>query len=648
MVCLGLLGNVARKSGALAGGVALWSLPRLLCRLVLRSLPFFFVASLLLPAHLLCRAQEVAATSADTCPRPAIGSVLPEPEDLRSKDGVLRVELTVHNDPDGTKRYCYIAGDGSESPTLRLHPGDLLILTLKNDLIESAPGSTAGVSSGVAAPGSSTSSAADTMQHTHSHAAKGSDPCSSGVMTATSTNLHFHGLTVPAACHQDDVVKTSIQPSDAPFEYRFHIPANEPPGLYWYHPHIHGFSKVQLLGGASGALIVEGIERANHEVAGLPERVLVIRDQDLLNPNAPPSKFEPIIPKFLIDHDGDAANNGTGFGKPAKDLSINFVPVPYPDYPPAKIEMKPDERQLWRVLNASAITYVNLAVLFRRTPQQLGIVALDGVPLNADGAGGDGITKVDHIGIPPGGRAEFIVTGPPAGVPGLLVTRTVDTGAGGENDPNRALATITATADAAEPRSTLASNPEPLPAPTQPWLGSVTPVRTRKLYFSELLSDPNNPNSATTFFITVDGQTPKAFDPSSGIPDIVVKQGDVEDWIIENRSNELHAFHIHQIHFMMVEWDGFPVNEPFLRDTINVPYYNGRALQYPSVKLRMDFRDPNSVGTYVYHCHLLEHEDNGMMGLIRVEPADRATAPTSNAPAPGAKSVSAAHASAKN
>ena len=163
----------------------------------------------------------------------------------------------------------------------------------------------------------------------------------SGLMTAASTNLHFHGLTIPPVCHQDDVLNTSVQPGDAPFQYRFRIPANEPPGLYWYHPHIHGFSKVQVLGGASGALIVEGIERANKEVAGLPERVLIIRDQDLLNPNAPPSKSEPVMPKMLIDRDGDAANNGTGFGKPAKDLSINFVPVPYPDYPPAVIEMKP-------------------------------------------------------------------------------------------------------------------------------------------------------------------------------------------------------------------------------------------------------------------------------------------------------------------
>jgi Multicopper oxidase len=102
-------------------------------------------------------------------------------------------------------------------------------------------------------------------------------------------------------------------------------------------------------------------------------------------------------------------------------------------------------------------------------------------------------------------------------------------------------------------------------------------------------------------------------------PNIIAKQGEVEDWIIENRTRELHAFHIHQIHFILVEWNGVPVDEPFLRDTINVAYWDGVSHSYPSVKLRMDFRDPNVVGTFVYHCHLLEHEDGGMMGRIRVE-----------------------------
>ncbi len=525
-----------------------------------------------------------------------------EPEDLRSQNGVLEVRLTANDAPDTNDaiRYCYTDVAGRESPNLRVHPGDTVILHLTNALTDLGHDSRA-------------------PMHDHPHAAR--NPCTSGIMSPVSTNLHFHGLTIPPVCHQDDVMKTSVQPGDAPFEYRFRIPEDEPPGLYWYHPHIHGFSKQQLLGGASGALIVEGIERAKKAAAGLPERVFIIRDLDLINPNAPPAKSEPVVPKFMIDRDGDAANNGTGFGKPAKDLSINYVPVPYPDYPPATIQMKPGERQLWRVLNASAITYLNLSVLFNRVPQSLGLVALDGTPMNLNDAEKDSVDPQTHIGLPPGARVEFIVTGPPEGGTGLLVTRTVDTGPGGENDPNRMLAKIVTSASAPEARSTLQTSPEPLAAPSEVWLGSVLPARVRHLYFSEKLLDPKDPTSAVEFYLTVDGEEPKMFDMNSEIPNIVAQQGTVEDWIIENRSQELHAFHIHQLHFLLLDYSGRQVNEDFLRDTVNVPYYDGRSLAYPSVRLRMDFRDPNTVGTFVYHCHLLEHEDKGMMGSIQVKPA---------------------------
>jgi FtsP/CotA-like multicopper oxidase with cupredoxin domain len=566
-----------------------------------------------------CTGLAWADTADDPCPRPAQGSEVPEPKDVRSENGVLRVDLTVRNskEPDGSTRYCYLLPDGSPSPTLRLHPGDLLILELKNALTD--------ISTSVGSPAATATAgkAEYNVADRHESAPTQADPCMSGAMTNTSTNLHFHGLLVPPRCHQDEVLKTSIQPDDAPFEYRFRIPRNQPPGLYWYHPHIHGFSSAQVAGGASGALVIEGLERADPAVAGLPERVLVIRDQGLLSPDAPPSKSEPVVP-MAFDSDGDSANNNTGFGKPAKDLSINFVPVPYPDYPPASIKLRPGERQLWRVLNASSVTYLHLTLLFDRAAQQLGVVAIDGVPINVSGRDARTIAWADHVGVPPGGRVEFIVTGPPAGVSGLLITRSVDTGKGGENDPNRTLAAVISDKDAAEPRSTLSSVTKPLPVSTVPWLGSVTPVRVRKLYFSEKLTDPANPRSPTEFYLTVDGETPASFDPASTVPNITVKQGDVEDWIIENRSVELHAFHIHQIHFLLLDWFGLPVNEPFLRDTVNVPYFDNRMQSYPSVRLRMDFRDPNTVGTFVYHCHLLEHEDGGMMGTIRVEPATSA------------------------
>jgi FtsP/CotA-like multicopper oxidase with cupredoxin domain len=549
----------------------------------------------------------------ETCPRPTAGGVIPEPEDLRSENGVLQVKVAFRNavDSSGHIRYCYVFGDGMQSPNLRLRPGDLLILTLKNELTALATTTSAMNSAGISVSGTT---------HPGTNASA-SNSCGDMRMTATSTNLHFHGLTIPPVCHQDDVLNTSIQPSDPPFEYRFRIPADQPPGLYWYHPHLHGFSREQVLGGASGALIVEGIERANRQASGLPERVLVIRDQDLLNPNARPLSNSAKVPAAMLDRDGDARNTGDGSGKPAKDISVNFVASAYPDYHAGTIQMKPAARELWRVVNASSITYLNLQLLFAGKPQMFGIVGVDGIPINQNGLGGnDLVVWQNHLGVPPGGRVEFVVTGPAAGVESSLTTRAVNTGPGGENDPARAVAKIVTYADAPTLRSTLAvvARNETAPQPRATWLGNVQPSRTRKLYFSEKLQDPNDPNSPTAFYLTVEGQTPAPFDPHSSVPNIVVRQGDVEDWIIENRSQEVHDFHIHQVHFLMLEWFGIPINEPFLRDTINVPFWDGKTLQYPTVRLRLDFRDPNAIGLFPFHCHLLEHEDGGMMGLIRV------------------------------
>ena len=537
------------------------------------------------------------------CPaRPAAGSVVREPEDLSSRNGVLRVELTFRNfvDAAGQTHYCYVYKDGSEAPTLRLKPGDLLVLRLKNEERAAAPASE-----------SSAPAAMPSMK----------GECTGGAMTPASTNLHFHGLTVPPVCHQDDVLNTFVQPGSRPFEYRFRIPLNEPPGLYWYHPHVHGFTNVQVQGGASGALIVEGIERADPVLAGLPERVFVLRDGPLLNPNAAPVTTSSMPPPLILrDNEGDILNTNSGGGTPAKDLSINFVPVPYPTYPPGVIEVRPREKQLWCLLNASAITYLDLQMLVNDRPVMMGVVSLDGVPIDQNGAARNRIVWESHVLLPPAGRVGVVVNGPPAGAIASFVTRTVDTGPAGENDPTRPLATIVAAPDAPEPGVRLAASPVPLPRSHTVWLGDVKPVRTRTLYFSEQPHDPKDPKSKTDFFITVEGQTPKVFDPNDKTPNIIVQQGDVEDWIVENRTRELHAFHIHQLHFMLVDWNGVPLDEPFLRDTINVAYWDGVSPQYPSVKLRMDFRDPNIVGTFVYHCHLLEHEDGGMMGVIRVVP----------------------------
>jgi len=140
-----------------------------------------------------------------SCDRPEPGSAVQEPQDMSSQDGVLQVDLIIQNQkqPDGSTRYCYLTLDGTASPTLRLKPGDLLILRFKNDLIDLGSNPPIDDASGRAL-----------LAGPICVSKASSDPCASGAMTATSSNLHFHGLTVPPLCHQDDVLKTSIQPED--------------------------------------------------------------------------------------------------------------------------------------------------------------------------------------------------------------------------------------------------------------------------------------------------------------------------------------------------------------------------------------------------------------------------------------------------
>jgi FtsP/CotA-like multicopper oxidase with cupredoxin domain len=413
-------------------------------------------------------------------------------------------------------------------------------------------------------------------------------------MSPSSVNVHFHGTNTPSTCHQDEVIFTIINPGQS-FQYALQIPFNEPPGLYWYHPHVHGISEPAVLGGASGAIEVEGLQNMNAAVAGLAQQFLVIRDN--------------LVPGDDLPDDA-----------PAKDISLNYVPVPYPDYPPAQIAIGPGEQQLWRVLNAAADTVMDLQLTYDGQAQPLQIVALDGVPTGSqDGtAQGTSITQTDIL-IPPAGRAEFIVTGPPAGVhTALLSTLEADTGPAGDYDPARPIATLQTSAGA---RAKLARVPAVKGVPPSPRFKRLTetaPTAQRSLYFSELSLDPGDPDASVIFFITVNGQTPVAFDPNNP-PAITTTVGAVEDWTVENRTQESHEFHIHQIHFVKVAENGNPVSDGQYLDTINLPYWSGTG-PYPSLTLRMDFRGVTP-GDFVYHCHILAHEDAGMMAMIRVLPA---------------------------
>lgn len=498
------------------------------------------------------------------CPdRPASGTVVADAPSLVSQNGMLSAKFTMAQSVDiyGYTHYCYKYSSGTavvEAPTLRLNPGDKLGL----DVINQNNPADAGMMKMNMAP-AGTAACGDT-----------------GMATVSSTNVHFHGLNVPPKCHQDDVINTLIQPGTAGFEYGMQIPANEPPGLYWYHPHVHGFTEFQVNGGAAGALIVGGMEKYRPEVAGLTERVFVIRQQFLV----------PWVPGPY-------------------QMTINYQVAPFLGSGPI-IQMKPGEKQFWRVANASLQDFLQLQFLVNGKPEQMQIIALDGYPLAQTRA-------QNAIPIPPAGRAEFIVQAPPSGATGAFVTEAVSTGPTGNPDQAQTLANIQLTNNAVggwqESSAATPGDPSQLKFAN---LSEQPVTAQRKLYFSEEFGGTNGP---IQFYITVDGQKQKVFEANEP-PAIVTKVGAVEDWTIENRALETHAFHIHQIHFKLLEVDGQPAPNQDLLDTVEVPYWEGNGHPYHSVKVRMDFRDPNTAGTFVFHCHILLHEDLGMMHKILVEP----------------------------
>ena len=287
-----------------------------------------------------------SAQSPDPCPRFAPGSAITPPPNLFSQNGVLTVNFTYQTEVDsnGLTRYCFVTDTGAQSPTLHVHPGDQLIINLTNGLPQT-PSNMAPM------PGMTVSGVT----------------CTPGaLMTNASVNLHYHGTRSAPSCHQDEVISTIVN-AGATYAYNLQFPADEPPGLYWYHPHIHGIAEAAVLGGASGAIIVDGIQNVNPAVAGMPWQLLVIRDN--------------LIPGFSQP------------GQPAWNISLNYIPIPYPSYPPAVIQIKPGQQQFWRVLNASADTIINLQVQYDGVPQTLSVIALDGVPVNSQ----DGTTKGTSI-----------------------------------------------------------------------------------------------------------------------------------------------------------------------------------------------------------------------------------------------------------
>jgi suppressor of ftsI len=391
------------------------------------------------------------------------------------------------------------------------------------------------------------------------------------------SNLHFHGLHVSPESPQDDVLTMSAAPGET-LRYTVNVPRNQPPGLYWYHTHQHMESYRQSLDGMSGAIVVEGIDRYIPELRHMEERIMVLRDVELHEEQG--AERSSLIRKVSMQARGCASSTE----EPQRAFTVNGVIRP-------EIDLAPGEHQFWRIVNASPDLYADVEI----DGSTFDVVALDGMPF-AFHEPSIRSRKFRHMLLAPGGRMEAIVTGPPAGHPATLHTRCFDTGSDGDPNPYMVLADIVPHRDSHTPRMIAGDRGtpvyQPVPAAIKRSVEKAAPQFTA--VFTE---------DKEGFYINGSKFT------MDSAPMLTVPIGSYQHWRVINRTHEVHPFHIHQVHFLAYARNGQGLAQPEWLDTVNVPAMG-------SVDLMMDFTDPVIRGTSLFHCHLLNHEDKGMMAKI--------------------------------
>ena len=520
--------------------------------------------------------QSAPPGTALPTPPPIAGS-LQNPPEIRSSNGQLVFNVTAQK--DATSGNPELSYNGSLiPPTLRLLPGDTLVVNYTNNLPTPAQGSP----------------------------------------YTNNSNLHFHGLHVTPNAPGDDSIDMLAAPGQS-LHYRVPIPANAPPGLFWYHTHAHGEAERQNLSGMSGALIVDGIAAFAPAVSSIPERVMVLRDAEPNGVQLPGAVREQIeAMNWGMTHATRGPNNSITanpyvltdpnyrtFVRPAADThcttqeqgtkvwTLNGLATTNPQQLPT-IGIRPGERQFWRVVNAGSDTFADLAV----DNASLDIVAVDGVPIG-NGKNLPAVMSVPHWILPPASRVEFIVTGPAAGTKtSYLRTNCFDDGPVGPPMPATALAALDPAHSSTDFVTQRVSMHRATAMHTADYVKAHTVARTQTIYYS----DQNTINGV-------------AYDPA-GTPTFYAQSGTVEEWTIVNNSSQGHTFHTHQIHFLVEAINGITQSQQFMMDNVNIPpkTANGPG----TVKILVDFTDPLVLGTFLIHCHVLSHEDGGMMAKIRV------------------------------
>jgi len=375
------------------------------------------------------------------------------------------------------------------------------------------------------------------------------------------TNLHTHGVHVAPRGNGDNQF-LAIEPGTG-FDYEFRIPPDHPAGTFWYHPHHHGTVADQIFAGLVGALIVDG-----GPPLGTRERVLLITDT-------------------TVDSAGHVATVDAMrriMGREGGLVLVNGQHQPV-------ITAASGALERWRVINGCTSR-----VLALRLPgQRLTQAALDGRFLPAP------VTRA-RVVLAPGNRADLLIQPTEPGRYALLAEpynrgSTMGTGmmGGGSVTSGRVtLAALVVTGLSTSP----ARLPAVLPAPSAP-AGSVS--RRRQVTFAMGMRGGMGMGGMR---FTIDGRT---FEPTRD--DQVIRLGTTEEWTVVNDSPMDHPFHLHvwPVQVRATSGGGFPSGVQ--RDVVLVPA-RGWA------RLRIPFTDYS--GRSVFHCHILDHEDAGMMATVHV------------------------------
>ena len=373
------------------------------------------------------------------------------------------------------------------------------------------------------------------------------------------TNLHTHGLHVSPEGNSDNVF-LAIEPGES-FDYEYRLPENHPPGVYWYHPHHHGTVAEQTFGGMFGAIIVE-------DETAIPvdrERILVISDITLDESGRIPA---PSPMDRMMGREGEL-------------ILVNGRLSP-------QLTSAPSVRERWRVVNACTSRYLTL----RLDGQRMQLLGIDSGRFENPG-------EVDEVVLLPGNRADLLVTT----TAGRSVLRTLPVDRGGMGMMGNAAVSRGAellTLDVTGARSD-ATAPALIPKQAPQRDLRLEPITGQRELSFEM---GGMGRGAGMMSFTVDGKT---FDPDR--VDTLVHAGAIEEWTLTNTSPMDHPIHLHVWLMQLMTSPGEENTPPQWQDVFNVPARS-------SVRVRIPFE--NITGKTVYHCHILDHEDGGMMGVIDV------------------------------